>query len=561
MSRWSPLVETFLLLGACVATACARGDWTAYRHDSQRSADQPRASVLSDPTRVSSLHEFWAFRPSSYGDVDGGGFVASPTVYEGKVFIGHRNGRFYAIDANTGKLIWRYPAPPQPALIQPPLGGNSSSPGIASTATIARAWVHWFWFFKWPVKVVIFGAPDPAACAGTPPVCGNGRLWALNVNTGGLVWKSDIVAHLNGLHWYWDPAQQTQALAELHERIGYSSPVVANGKVYVGIADNGDSPIQRGRLVAVSLNTGTIVGGFNFMSSGPPRGGGIWSSPAAYGGQIFVTTGNGCRPGNGNCATEPPSNHALSMLKLDGASGAIQWKLQPVPWALDADPDWAGTPLVAKTSCGTLAVGTMKDGYTHAVTAGSGTVAWSFPYVTGGLPFTYGLHGDWGWTRPAAVWNDVIIAITGGLPITTTSSSFDGYSRVYALNACASYNPTDAGRVRWIADVPGLDYTGQPTVTKGIVYVGNYQGKLFIISDPDRMPATAHRCSNPLPPFAAEAACEGAGYEWLPSPNVWSVQLWDAAGVPTGSIRTEPVLARGRVYVASTSGVLHALTP
>jgi hypothetical protein len=92
------------------------------------------------------------------------------------------------------------------------------------------------------------------------------------------------------------------------------------------------------------------------------------------------------------------------MLKLDGGSGAILWKLQPVPWTRDADPDWAATPVVTRTSCGPLTVATMKGGYTHAVYTDTGTVAWSFPFVTGGLPFTYGDHGDSGWTggRPSA---------------------------------------------------------------------------------------------------------------------------------------------------------------
>jgi outer membrane protein assembly factor BamB len=411
--------------------------------------------------------------------------------------------------------------------------------------------VPWFWFFKWPVKVIIFGAPDPSVCAGT--ACGSGRLWALNVNTGALVWKSDVVANLTGLTHVLTPPP---GFTELHERIGYSSPVVANGKVYVGIADNGDSPIQRGRLVAVDLQTGTLVGAFSFTASGPPRGGGIWSSPAASNGNVFVTTGNGCRPLNGGCASEPPNNHALSMLKLDGSTGGILWKLQPVPWARDDDPDWAGTPVVTQTSCGTLAVATMKDGYTHAVNTNTGAVAWSFPFVTGGLPFTYGDHGDWGWTRPAAAWKDVIYAITGGFPITTSGSTrFDGYDRLYAVNACAPYNAADTGRVRWIADVPGLLYTGQPTVTGGIVYIGNNQGKLFAIADPDVAPAVGTRCSNPLPPYASPLVCVASGFETVPSPKILAtVQL-------SGRIRTEPVLARGRVYVATTAGRLHALEP
>ena len=387
MSR-SRIVGILLFLGVFAWAGCASKDWPVYRYKAARTADQPNASSLSDPSRVPGLHRIWEFRPSSVGDPDtvpGGftgadGFVASPTVYRGKVFVGHRNGRFYALDANTGTLIWRYPVPPQALLQNYP--GNASSPGIASSGTIAKVWVPWFWFFKRPVKVVIFGAPDPSVCVGT--ACGSGRLWALNVDTGALVWKSDVVANLTGLTW--------GSLTELHERIGYSSPVVANGKVYVGIADNGDSPIQLGRLAAVGLQTGTRVGTFSFVSSGLPpgappntlpRGGGIWSSPAASGDTVFVTTGNGCRPGNGGCTAEPANNHALSMLKLNGSTGGVLWKLQPVPWALDVDPDWAATPLVARTSCGRLTVAPMKDGYTHAVNADTGAVVWSFPFEIG----------------------------------------------------------------------------------------------------------------------------------------------------------------------------------
>ena len=46
-----------------------------------------------------------------------------------------------------------------------------------------------------------------------------------------------------------------------------------------------------------------------------------------------------------------------------------------------------------------------------------------------------------------------------------------------------------------------------------------------------------------------------SGFEAVPSPKILAiVQL-------TGGIRTEPVLARGRVYVATTAGRLYALEP
>jgi len=85
---------------------------------------------------VPTLHQVWEFKPSDVGDSDGDGFVASPTVYREKVFVGHRNGRFYAVDANTGTLVWRFPVPPQALLLQN-FSGNQSSPGIASSGTIA----------------------------------------------------------------------------------------------------------------------------------------------------------------------------------------------------------------------------------------------------------------------------------------------------------------------------------------------------------------------------------------------------------------------------------------
>ncbi len=531
-----------LVLAGLLSAGCASRDWRTYRYDQARTAGQPRASVLSDPARVPTLHQVWEFRPSMVGDPDPPGFSASPIVYRGRVLVGHRNGRFYAVDTATGALVWRYPAPPQPPLLQQ-FSCNPSSPGIASSATIATVRVPWFWIFSKWVKVVIFGAPDPAAGLGS------GRLWALDVDTGALIWKSDIVANLTGLTSYW--ANPAQAVTEIHENIGYSSPVVSRRRVYVGVANHCDNPVQRGRLVAVDLDTGAIVPGFTFVASGPPRGGGIWSSPAARHGKVFVTTGNGCPTYNG-CVAEPPDNHALSFLRLDGATGAIAWKLQPVPWAMDEDPDWAATPLVTRTSCGTLAVSPMKDGWTHAVRADTGAVAWSFPYVTGGLPFTYGTHGDSRYLRPAAAWRDVIVAVTGGLPV--TSDVYDGYNRLYALNACASYTPADTDRVRWIADIPGFGSppVGQPTITRGIVYVGNGQGKLFALADPTVAPAAGTQCSMPTIP---SALCVASGFQLVPIPaTLATVQL-------SGSIRTEPALARGRVYVTTDAGALHALEP
>src|ERR1700741_1121331 len=109
------------LLGAAVicsamTPACAdANDWATYRHDTHRSGAQRETSALSDPASVPGLTVRWQWPASAAGE--GGSFYASPIVIEDRVFIGSNSGRFYALDAKTGALLWQFPAPLQPPLI------------------------------------------------------------------------------------------------------------------------------------------------------------------------------------------------------------------------------------------------------------------------------------------------------------------------------------------------------------------------------------------------------------------------------------------------------------
>ena len=117
----------------------------------------------------------------------------------------------------------------------------------------------------------------------TTVVLGSARLYALNAHTGKLIWASDVVAHVTGC--------TPGLLSELHERIAYSSPLVHEDKVYVGISDTADDPIQNGKVVAVDLQTGHIIPGFSYQSTST-RGGGVWNAPAADEKGVYFTTGN-----------------------------------------------------------------------------------------------------------------------------------------------------------------------------------------------------------------------------------------------------------------------------
>jgi outer membrane protein assembly factor BamB len=446
-------------------------------------------------------------------------------VYKGRVYIGNGNGRLYALDAVSGTQLWQYPPAASPPLTSQ-FTCNPSSRGIASSATIASIG---------GTDAVIFGAPDQSVGSGF----GDGRLFALNAVTGAVIWKSPVVAQLTGL-----------GPGHTHEQIGYSSPLVFNNRVYIGIADHCDNPIQRGKVVAVRLNTGAIDGAFSFTSTGLPRGGGVWSSAAAWIEGVYVTTGNVNVGG-----PEPVPNHGLSLLRLNPDTGSVIWKHQPVPYALDGDPDWASGATVMLASCGTLIASTMKDGWTYAVNAGDGTpgppsVKWQFPPT--GFPFTLGdgtTHGDIRYLRPGAAWGDVYITMTAGENVTTNVTS--GYRRLHALNACAP----SADRIRWMIDVPGASGTyalGPPTVSRGIVFVGTSSGRLVVIADPSLWPGAGWRCSNPDIP---NANCVANGFKFVPEPAVLaSIQL-------DGQILTEPALANGRVYVATNAGKLYMLKP
>lgn len=539
--------EVFVVQAGCSDTdpnVCS-GEWPAFRHSGWRDGQQPLPSVLTNPDEVRKLKTVWTFTPPA---ADGPiAFKASPIVFQGKVFIGNGNGRLYALDAGTGALLWEYPPPPAVALLSQYSiangGENPSSHGIAASATIA--------FDENKRAMVVFGAPDPSLGLNL----GSGRLFALDPTSGNVLWKSPEIAVVNGT----TSGDTTQR----HEQIGYSSPLFLGSRIYGGIADHGDDPIQKGRVWAVDTG-GNLVGGFGFDATNT-RGGGVWSSVA--GGLdrnvIAITTGNS----NDGGQPEPTPDNALSMLGLNATSGAIDWKLRAVPWALDGDPDWAAGPALLDARCGHAAASTEKDGWSYAArsnSSGGGMpgVLWQFPPT--GIPFTNGTHGDTRYIKPGAGWNDTYITMDGGYEVQAGEAGI-GFSQLHALDVCAS----PAQPVRWIADIPqtlacpnavsgpnNCEYQlGPPTVTGGIVFIGTGNGHLISLADPSVYTTALSVCSSPSVP---SNHCAAMGFALVPQP----IQLIDMdLGAAFGSIQTEPVLAGGRVFVAGDGGQVKMLAP
>jgi len=523
-----------------MAAAHAQVDWQTYRHDSARAGMQPFASDLSNPAKVGTLGVGWSFPPTSNGV---GAFLASPIVVNDMVFIGSQDGYFYALDAATGQLKWQYPPPGNPLKGSCGQGGNGTwgQYGIRSSATYAKIGGQ---------DAVIFGAPDPDPRADGGQ--GSARLFALTLG-GGLIWKSDIVAHVD-----------CRPGSVPHERIAFSSPLVLGNKVYVGVHDAGDDPIQQGRVAVVDLSSGNLVP-FPYASTGTlgdgTRGGGVWNSLATDGTGVYFTTGNTrippCFTPYNNCTgSEPSPNHGLSMIRVDKETGNIAWSFKPVPFSRDGDPDWAAGAAIMSTSCGELIASVQKDGWSYAVNAGNGSMRWQFPSTGLGTAFLNAVHGDDDYKRPGAAWNDVLIINTGGESLVQDGIG-KGYGKLHALNACAT---TEQDRVRWIADLgppysSGGGYSvGAPTVTGGIVFVGTDQGHLIVLGDPSVVPAAEKLCSNI---HYSPSACPP------PYVPVWSLKpLADVLMPDHGSIawlRKEAALAKGRVFVGTLNGHVYMI--
>jgi len=251
------------------------------------------------------------------------------------------------------------------------------------------------------------------------------------------------------------------------------------------------------------------------------------------------------------------------MLKVDKDTGNIIWGFQPVPFDRDGDPDWSAGATVMSTSCGELIASVQKDGWSYALNSVNGSVHWQFPPTGFGATFRNAVHGDDDYRRPGAVWNDIFIVRTGGETVVVPGHVSRGYDKLHALNSCAA---RDTDRVRWIADIPnimdGHSSYSTPTVTGGIVFVGtnanpdDHKGHLVVLGDPSVVTEAGWRCSNTE--YSLQN-CPGP-YAFVPIPRILAdVPMPDGGSL--AAIRNEPVLAKGRVFVATRAGHVYMLEP
>jgi eukaryotic-like serine/threonine-protein kinase len=199
-------------------------------------------------------HEKWRFKggddPLTHNQV---GFQSSPVVSGGLVYSGCRDSNVYAIDAATGKEKWRFNNEMSWVITTPAVAkgkvlfatSDSSLFHMIDAATGKSA-------VRQQLKAYVFSSPSVAGDVAYLGVL-NGSLEARDLNTGELLWEFQTEASRENKNWVltadrkfngpmifttsWREAA-TSGL-DLQSTVGsfFSSPLIANGIVYVGSTD------------------------------------------------------------------------------------------------------------------------------------------------------------------------------------------------------------------------------------------------------------------------------------------------------------------------------------
>jgi polyvinyl alcohol dehydrogenase (cytochrome) len=274
----------------------------------------------------------------------------------GTVYVGSWDGFFYAIDLRTGQLKWKFHLKPQPA-VSPQPGVQprdfTSDGGLVTSSA---------WFQKGKGQrppLVIFG--------------GGYTLYALNALDGTLVWDHDYTGRPDLPP---DPATDGTRI--------FSSPVVVNDKVIVGIDPNGGG--YRGYVVAASLTTGNPIWQFqtdvdqagNILNDGC---GGVWSSGTVLprSGVVLFDTAD--------CNFSNPPPFSETVIALSVRDGNLIWAFRPPGPGNNCDTDFGATVNAGLDHRGKAVftgVGS-KGGTYYSLDPKTGSLRWSTNVVFGGF--------------------------------------------------------------------------------------------------------------------------------------------------------------------------------
>jgi outer membrane protein assembly factor BamB len=451
--------------GAARAIAAPTLNWSQYLHGPQhRSVSSATAFT---PSNAASATQVWHWQPQVVSGQPSPFLEASPTVAGGLVYIGAESGGFYALHETTGTAAWSRQLDTTPAC-----GGR----GISSTAAVVA---------------------DPVTGMSTVYASGARFLYALNAATGALAWKTEIGPASNDAYYNW------------------SSPAVAGGPLYVGLASGCDNPLVRGGLVELDQHTGAVLHTWYTVPAGS-IGGSIWSSAAVShtGTDVWASTGNECDPALNTCPAGNQIGHSLSIVHLSASLSLLQaWQ---APGTAGHDWDFGSSPTLIGGTGVPPAVGACnKNGRYYVLAANP---LGSSPLWSDAIGVSYTSGGAGGTCLASSVWDAPAGTLYLGSNQTTIGTTTYGGS-VRRVNPATGAYIWQTGLPCAVMGTPSLD-------SAGVLAAGTY------------------RCGS-----------SGTSGAYLINASTGAI----LKTLPTGTSRVfgQPVFAQDNLFVATETGGLY----
>jgi quinohemoprotein ethanol dehydrogenase len=308
---------------------------------------------------ISRLKPAWSFDFDTYR-----GQEATPLVVDGVIYVTTAWSKAYAVDAKTGRQLWRY---------DPQVPGPTAAKNCCDVVSRGPA------VYQGKVYVATF----------------DGRLVALDRATGKPVWTAQTV----------DPGS-------MHTISG--APRVGRGLVYIGNA--GGEFGGRGYVSAYDAESGALVWRFFTVPGDPAKPDGVASDPIHrtltqktwfgphndYRGgghawnsivydpefdQVYFATGNGYPwPRRFRSAGRGDNLFISSVVAVDAATGEYRWHYQETPgdsWDYDSVADMILADLTIGGEPRKVLMHTPKNGFFYNLDRRTGKLLSAQPYVPG----------------------------------------------------------------------------------------------------------------------------------------------------------------------------------
>ena len=269
-------------------TMAAAGDWPTYQFSNAHQGFNPGETTIT-PATAPNLKLHWTHTAA------GSQISTEPIVANGMVYWGSWDGFEHATALNNA-FVWATKLG-----VTTDNACNPPSVGVADSPTVAT--------------ITIGGTATPVVFVGG----GNSIFYALNANTGAIIWHTPLGSSPS--HFLW------------------SSPALYNGSIYVGMASFGDCPLVQGQMIQLNATTGAIQHTFGTTPNSGCTGAGVWGAPTIdeATGLMYFVTGNA-----GSCSQSEP--YATSIVKLNASDLSFSSSWQVPASELVNDSDFGSTP-------------------------------------------------------------------------------------------------------------------------------------------------------------------------------------------------------------------------